>query len=370
VFETDCGAQRRDPPPACLAARAQLPSTRKTCPDLPSAARRRHGAARHATPGASMISFSHPPRRGPRRAALLVLAAALLASCGGGTSQYDPFVPERLFAFGDEASALRSDGRHWAINGVNSTTSAVDCTLQPIWVQQLASLYGFVFTQCNPTNVAEPKARTFAAEGARVADIGAQIDVQIAAGGFSDKDISTLMVGANDIFALYAQYPARSEAALIADAGALGEQAAALVNRLIGLRTKVVVSNLPDLGLSPYALAERAAHTDTDRAALISRLTAAFNQRLGVTIILDGRFVGLVQMDQRSLVIGRSPPSFGFVDITRAACSVALPDCTTATLVTDANASAWLWADDRRLSFGGQNQLATLAIDRARRNPF
>ena len=49
-----------------------------------------------------------------------------------------------------------------------------------------------------------------------VADIGAQIDVQIAAGGFSDKDISTLMVGANDIFALYAQYPARSEAALIA----------------------------------------------------------------------------------------------------------------------------------------------------------
>jgi outer membrane lipase/esterase len=55
-----------------------------------------------------------------------------------------------------------------------------------------------------------------------------------------------------------------------------------------------------------------------------------------------------------------------------AACAttVQLPDCTTATLATGASAEAWLWADAKVLASGGQNNLATLALERAQRNPF
>jgi len=58
------------------------------------------------------------------------------------------------------------------------------------------------------------------------------------------------------------------------------------------------------------------------------------------------------------------------VNVTAGACTVALPDCRTDTLLTDAVAAKYLWADATRMSSGGQTQLATLAVDRARRNPF
>ncbi len=51
---------------------------------------------------------------------------------------------------------------------------------------------------------------------------------------------------------------------------------AQVVNRLVDLGAKVIVSNLPDMGLSPYAATEAKANTDIDRAAMISRITAAF----------------------------------------------------------------------------------------------
>jgi hypothetical protein len=57
-------------------------------------------------------------------------------------------------------------------------------------------------------------------------------------------------------------------------------------------------------------------------------------------------------------------------NITDGVCTVPLPNCTTATLVPEADPAHYLWADDTTLSTGGQTQLATLAIDRARRNPF
>ena len=87
-------------------------------------------------------------------------------------------------------------------------------------------------------------------------------------------------------------------------------------------------------------------------------------------VLLDGRYVGLVQMDLRTQSAARSPGSFGFTDVSTAVCTVALPDCTTATVVTGGVAGTWLWADNTRLASGGQAQLATLALERARRNPF
>ena len=318
-----------------------------------------------------MIFSSMAASRIRRAAAGLaaVVALGLVAACGGGTSQSDPFVAQRYFAFGDEASALTATGRNYAVNGL-ATDGTVNCNALPIWTQQMAGFYGFVLAECNPTAVVDIKARSFAAVGARVVDVAAQVDVQVAAGGFRDKDISTVLVGVNDIVELYGQFPARSEAVLLADARARGERAAAIVNRLVDLGSKVVVSTIPDMGFSPWAIAQKALFTDTDRAALISRLSTAYNEQLGVKLRLDGRFIGLVQLDLQVQVINRSPGSFGFANASSAVCATALPDCTTATLVTNGDANLFLWADGTRLSAGGQAQLGSLATSRASRNPF
>jgi outer membrane lipase/esterase len=305
-----------------------------------------------------------------RRWAALVLAAGLgLAACGGGTSQYDPFVPGRLLVFGDETSALTPNGRNYSVNGVTAEGN-IDCSASPIWVQSLARIYGFTFAECNPSSEPIPKARMLAFAGAKVADVTAQVEAQVAAGGFRDKDLATVLAGANDIHELYAQYPSLAEAALIAEARARGQRLARVVNRLVDLGAKVIVSDLPDLGLTPFALSERALGGSFDRAALLTRLTTAFNEQLGVSVLLDGRFVGLMQAQLRFQAIGRFPPSFGLSNVTTAVCTVPLPDCTTSTLLPEAQPAAYLWADETRLAPGGQAQLASLAVDRAQRNPF
>lgn len=314
------------------------------------------------------------PRRAPAATVAALVAALAVVACGGSTSQLEPFVAERVFAVGDDASALTSEGRNYAVNGLNTEGTAVNCAARPNWVQVVAGLYGLTLAQCNTaTPPATPRAFTLAAPGARVDDAVTQIDAQIAAGGFRDKDLTLFFMGMNDVLELYQQYPAQSEAALLAEAGRRGERAAAQVNRLVDLGSKVLVANLPDMGLSPYARAQAAAHAGSgfDRAALISRLTLAFNERLGVRIRIDGRFVGLVQLDLRTQqAVSISPSYAGFSDIATAVCTAAPPNCTTATVVTGIDAASALWADGTRLGSGGQSALAQLALQRAQLNPF
>lgn len=318
-----------------------------------------------------IFSSKASPRWLTAVAALAGLAAlALTAACGGGTTQQEVFVPQRLLVFGDDNSVLTQTGRKYSVNGLNSAAE-FDCTLEPNWVQQLAGMYGFVFAECNPNATPNPRARMLAGVGAKVSDVSAQVEAQVAAGGFRDKDLATMLAGGNDVLELYRQYPALSEATLIAEAGARGRRLALVVNRLVGLGVKVVVSDLPDMGMTPYALSERAlGGSGFDRAALMSRLTVAFNEQLGVNIVLDGRFVGLVQAQLRFEAIARFPASFGLANIWQPICTVTLPECTTATLVSGAVTGQYLWADDTRLAPGGHAQLATLAADRAQRNPF
>ncbi len=298
-----------------------------------------------------------------------LLTAVLLASCGGGSSQQEVFQAKRLLSFGDDASALTANGRKYSVNGLDAN-GGVDCNLEPLWIQSVAALYGFGFAECSLNPSDTPRARTFATAGAVVADVTAQVEAQVAAGGFRDGDIATLLAGTNDILALYRQYPARAEAELMAESRNRGRQLAGVVNRLVGLGVKVLVSDLPDVGLTPFALNERTQFGDTDRAALMSRMTTAFNEQLGVNVVLDGRFVGLIQAQLRFQAIQRSPLSFGLVNITQGACLVTLLNCTSATVISGATAQQSLWADDTRLAPGGHSQLAGLAVDRARRNPF
>lgn len=323
------------------------------------------------------MTLSRIPGRRLRHALALACAVLALGACGGGTSQYETFAPLRLLAFGDEASALTDTGLKFSVNGTGSNsdgtpTTTLDCRAQPNWVQTVANSYGFVFPQCNPGAVAEPQGVMRAAAEARVADVRAQVDAQVAAGGFRAGDLVTMLAGMNDIVDAYRQFPGRSEADLADELRARGRDLALQVNRMVDLGARVILSTVPDMGLSPFARKQAAANTDTDRAALLTRLTAAFNEQLGVTVLLDGRFVGLVQADLRLQTMALVPGAFGVSNITDGVCldTAPPPMCSSLTLVENGSAGGYLWADDLNISFSVQSQLGQLAADRARLNPF
>jgi outer membrane lipase/esterase len=300
--------------------------------------------------------------------------AGLLTGCGGG-EPIDRFVPSRLVVLGDESSVINPDGSKHTVNGLDSGTSAPDCSLNPIWVQAVGSTYGLPFAQCPGTSTGPTAALIHAAAGARVADIAGQVS---AVGSFAGKDLVTLLAGSNDVLAQYALLGTsvngvvQTETTLTAAVEGLGEALAAQVNRVADAGGKILISTLPDLGLTPFALGEEA--LNPCRAALISRLTKRFNAKLRINIINDGRRIGLLLTDELVQAVAKNATGSGFVNTTQAACDAALAPsvtaCTTVTLVTGASATTYLWANDRLLSPGGHQLLANLALSRAANNPF
>ena len=310
-----------------------------------------------------------------------VAAALMLVACGGG-DQVVPFEPTRAIAFGDESSVLddsasASNGRKYSVNAtVSETDPTLNCQLLPLWIQVVASRYGLSFPQCNngATPVASPTGRIHAVPGAKVADLSAQIDAQQAESAFTSKDLVMVLIGQNDVLAQYAQFETLGEAQLIAAVEAAGVVLGNQVNRIADAGGKVMVSTIPDLGLTPFAIDERKAHTDVDRAALLTRLTQRFNASMRATIVNDGRKIGLILLDEYLQIIVRVVNGGGFTNVTDVACDTTkaptLPECTTLTLVSGAAPLSYLWADKTHLSAGGQQALGSLASQRAANNPF
>ena len=308
-----------------------------------------------------------PPMLQPLRrplAWLLASAAVLLAACGGGTSQIQAFEPPRLTVFGDESSSFTPEGRKYTVNEFGTDGQTLDCNASPIWIQDVARAFNFAFPEC-PLTGAQTKAATRAAPGARVADVVRQVDAHVAAGGFLNEELVLVLAGTWDVLDLYAQFPARSRDELINEARARGIRLAEQVNRMVGLGARVVISTMPDMGLSPYGIAQGA-----DGARLLTDLSAALNGRVRATIINDGRLIGLILTDEFVQVAARAPGYFNLSNAKDAVCTAALPNCTTRTLVDGASANLYLWASDRWLGTGGHRQLGALAVARATLNPF
>jgi outer membrane lipase/esterase len=315
------------------------------------------------------------------RRAVAVTVVALVAGCGGGGT-VEPFAPTRMFAFGDESSVIEqgSTNKNGAKYTVNALTDGViDCTKHPLWTQVVASGFGFVFAQCNPNDVAAPQAHIRAAVGATVADVVAQVDAFLANDAPSNKTLATLMAGANDIVALYGQYPVQTEAALVAEAGVRGKQLAEQANRIARAGTPVVVATIPDMGLTPLAVAGGA-----DAVRVLSALSKAFNSAIHVNLLQDGRVIGIVFGEAEVQNAAKFPAAYGYANVVDAAClaSAPLPACTSATLrVADDPATAGtdegavaalnhLWAHGHRFGPTLHTRLGNLAHSRARNNPF
>nr|HET7857727.1 esterase [Caldimonas sp.] len=255
------------------------------------------------------------PRCDLRRAlggAAVVATALVAASCGGGEPT-TRFHASRVIALGDESSVLVDSGDHNARKySVNATVSDVDqtivCASNPIWVQSVALFYGLVFPECNSVvTTTSPVSRIRAQLGAQAADLTAQIDAQQSESPFQEGDMVTVMVGMYDVIAAYEQYPAVSEPELIGRVEAAGAETGRQVNHLTDLGAKVLLATVFDMGFTPFGVAERAAHADTDRAALLSRLTFRYNASMRATIVNDGRKIGLILMDEYVTEVGSVP---------------------------------------------------------------
>jgi outer membrane lipase/esterase len=307
------------------------------------------------------------------RALLAIAVMGLLTACGGGTQQIDPFSPTRIIALGDESSLITPEGKKYTINALNATTGVLECENNQIWVQTLASSFGLVFAECNPNKVVAPQGLMYAQAGAKVADVKLRID-SLLVGGVGPRDLITVLVGVNDVMELYSRYPAQSKEALLGEARARGKALGGQVNRLADANGRIILSTLPDMGFSPVAVAD--AKLDATRPKFLTDLTREFNLEMRVAIINDGRLIGLILTDENSQAMARYPSSFGISNLADAACSttVALPDCTTKTLIpaatTDNSWSGYLWATDRLYSPAGHAQMGQLAASRARNNPF
>lgn len=323
-----------------------------------------------------MIPFVPALRR--TTLALAAGAATLLSACGGGDPVV-PFAPTRVLAFGDEHSLITPEGRKYTVNGLSTDANGVktlNCAVNPLWIQQLASSYGLVFPQCNPNAVPNPASRMYAANGATVADLAAQVDQHLSADAFSAKDLVTLFVGQHDVLELYALYPTTPAEQLLASARAAGVALAAQVSRIADAGGKVLVSTAPEVALTPFAAAEDVAAGDKSRSALLAALVDKFNEGLRVGIAGEnGSRVAIMLTNELMQTMYKFPTSFaGMSNVTVQSCNAAVAasvlDCTSDTLITGATPTSHLWADATHISPNGHGYIGSLAASRTRANPF
>jgi lysophospholipase L1-like esterase len=309
-------------------------------------------------------------------------ALAVLAACGGG-EQAEAFDPKRLFAFGDDMSVLQGpQGRKVMVNAVG-TDGAIDCSAntssQPslLWTQRLADLFSFVFRECNPADLTV-SAYTYAQPGAKAADFVAQVaKARLESGGFTQDDLMTVLIGANDVLELIELYvadPTNDTATrlyndLRARATRLGNE----INELTAnCGPKFIVSTIPWMQYTPYGLRLASEHPDIGVLQQLNDFTNAFNSALRTTLVNDGRRWGLVELDSMVQAGVDNPSGYGLDNITATTCLAGASECRNlpAELTPGANPTTWLWATERWVGWRAQQYMGNYARTRANNNPF
>ncbi|RZS46829.1 SGNH/GDSL hydrolase family protein [Sphaerotilus mobilis] len=332
-----------------------------------------------------------------RTATVLALALAGLAGCDS-SSRIEPYVPTRMMSFGDDLSAVNADGRKYFVNVVDSS-NVVNCSAVSSWNQIVANGFGLTMPGC-PVSPATP-ATGFngAVAGARVDAIKLQVDarlnefvpstlVTIQGGMWDVLDAYLLAKTATDLQPIYNQ--------IVTKANVLSAAVNSATRQ--GQGARVVYIAVPDLGLSPLAIQDQAAGSCgvRDCRALLTELSARFNSifRVGIYqevvygpgVTNDGRYAAFVDGEgwTRTLVAsvlgdsnGTKNDVYGLDQVTSAACPVVvgglnddISACDTADLVAGVSAAAYLWAASVHPGQAWHLQVGTIALARARNNPF
>lgn len=324
-----------------------------------------------------------------RRFAWLLLAGVgVLAACGGNSSRSEPYIPERMVIFGDELSTVvttgapsAQNGMKYTINSINATTGITDCTLSPVWPQVVAQFLGKVFAECNPSNVT-PTATMLAAPSLKVADVVSRMEAYRTnpANNVTPTTLVTVMAGQNDVIAAMEEYKSGGNAAdLRARMITLGNQLGDAINAMAaqGAGPRVLFALLPRISTSPYARDVR--FSDADRLFLQELVDGnnsdfvGFNGALRLRVTNNGRWAAMVVTEVYfSPYITRDISLTGLTNNSDAACTTALPACTTATLQPAANGSAtsYLWASDRWMSPLGHAVIGNEGVRQIRQGAF
>ncbi|WP_157271967.1 hypothetical protein [Azohydromonas aeria] len=333
------------------------------------------------------MSLNRLLARPVRRAALALCAAAVLTACGGG-DRAEPFDPDRLVAFGDELSVLtpadasdpvnKPAGRKYSVNYYDTSTKALVCTSNPIWVQRVASHFDMAFEQC-PNGLTTFRAVSKAVVGARVQDLEAQVQAFLSTGNPNDKDVVTMLVGFHDLEAVYAAHASdASSAAAEKEMADLGERLAKQVYDVSRAGPAVLLALMPAYDRSPWA---RDVVKNPDR---VKKLVTAFNEglqsggptpgepnsRKGIGYYkLKGDSVGLVNLSLSWIEsVARNSEDRNKTALCPA--STPLPDCDNRNLANDNNEDNWVWADATHPGPGFHDQVGAQATTLAERNPF
>ena len=321
-----------------------------------------------------------------------LLALGLLAGCGGSGTRVDDFKPSSLLVFGDETSVITGiEGRRYTVNGVTTNsdgtpTDVVNCGAYPIWVQIVANEYKFGFAQCpNANDTTPPRGRIYAQPQTGIASLVEQIDLAIAERGpFKSSDLVTVYTGQKDLFDLFLTgQPTSDECRFTAgeassagrvarQAISLGQQVAGQVKRISngGDGGRVLFVTMPNLGGTPEARNLPVSAGGAAAVSCLNQLAQAFNSGLRSTVPNDGRFFGLVLLDD---LVGQALNGINVTNNTTAVCSVPLPNCTTNTLIPNVSVNSsfgFLWAGARNFGVNMHNRFGELARNIARNNPF
>jgi phospholipase/lecithinase/hemolysin len=292
---------------------------------------------------------------GLRAIASLALCSTL-ASCGGGDI-IEPFAPTRIIAFGDEASVIGVSGTaKYTINGA-------DCAANPIWLQTVATYYGLALPGCLGTATSTTSVIQ-AAPGAKVADLATQA---ARVTDWNATTLATVMIGTNDIKDIFASYLAdtTSKSARLDDAVTRGKAVATQVTNIVNAGGRVLVLTVPNLGISPYGLAQ-----STADKAVLTEISDTFNLAIRTNIPSSGYKVGLIKPDElfQQLINVNTT----FTNYTAAACpaAAALPACSTSTTDLASTWATYLWADSTQPTPLGHYRVGLAAVTLLARLPL
>ena len=248
-----------------------------------------------------------------------------------------------------------------------------NCTASTIWTQVVARSFGKGYeAECKLDRAG---AVSYAAEGAKVADLSAQVAAAKAAGQLKAGVLVTVWLGQNDLIEIYGNPAlatvADKEAAAKARAGTLIDG----VNAIVSTGAQVLLVNAANLAYSPYALAAKTTGCTVGAPACNGDMEAvvrAFNKQLS-GYAFGGRRVGNVDAEQLTNTYARS----GEYKNERVcdAAKMVRPDgtldnssvkyCNSETLVGGGNLGAYLWTDDQHIASVLHSGIAAIALTRA-----
>jgi phospholipase/lecithinase/hemolysin len=258
---------------------------------------------------------------------------------------------------------------------------AINTSSQPslLWTQILAATYNFVFAECNPSTL-PVSAFIYAEPGAKADDFAAQVArARVVHGSFGCHDLMSVLIGANDVIDLFENVYLVSPTqdtynAVIQELNARAARVGQIVAQLTANNgPNFIVSTMPQIDLTPYARQQQALHPELNVVGVLDEFSTAFNTTLRTTIPNDGTRWGLVELDSLLNAGSTNPSQYGLTNVVDPTCKPetwGTPDCTTNTLVPNANTNTWLWASNKWMGWIAHFNLGNFARSRAQGNPF